>query len=104
MISHGAQAVHHVGWDVDQIALLDLALLLADGHEPAAVEHVIELVGRMRVGIDVPSAGDLELVHQLEEPAVGQLLHLRDLTSHQTGTVPLCSTTGETSSMLRTSI
>jgi hypothetical protein len=26
--------------------------------------------------LDVPTAGDLEFVHELEEPAIGHVLHL----------------------------
>src|SRR5262249_31577484 len=76
VFAHGTQAVHHVGRDVDEVALLDLALFAVDHHDAAPRGHVIELVRRVRVRIDEAAARDLELAHQLEEPAVGDLLHL----------------------------
>ena len=76
VVAHGTQAVHQVGRDVHEVALLDLPLLPVDHHDPAPGGDVIELVGRVRVRIDQPAARNLELADELEEATVGDLLHL----------------------------
>ena len=76
MVGHRPQAVHRVGRDVHEVALRDLAGLVADGHEPATGGDVIELVRGVRVRVDEAAARHLELAHQLEVAAGGDLLHL----------------------------
>ena len=55
---------------------VDLPLLALDLHDPAPGRHVIELVGRVVVRIDVAASGDLELAHELEVTSLGDLEHL----------------------------
>ena len=43
---------------------------------PRPAQHVVELVGRVGVGVDVAAALHHEFVDQLQEAAVGRLLHL----------------------------
>src|SRR5918995_1250046 len=76
VVAHRSEAVHRVGWDVDEVALLDLAFLAVDHHDPPPRCDVIELVRRMRVRSDEAAARDLELTHELEETTVRDLLHL----------------------------
>ena len=104
VVTEWPKRMNFVGGDVDEIALLDLSTFILDRHQATTVEDVVELVGRVGVRVDSTSAHDFELVDQFEKAAVGDLFHLADFTIHQTGTVPLCSTIGASSSMLRTSI
>ena len=91
VVAHRPQAVHQVRRDVHEVALRDLALLAVDHHDPAARGDVIELVRRVRVRVDQAAARDLELAHQLEEAAVGDVLHLArvDEPPHRDGAVVL---------------
>src|SRR5262249_36661442 len=70
------QAVHLVGRDVDEIPGDGVTLLAADGHAPRPRHHEVELVRRVRVGEPLAADPHLELVRQLEVPAVGEVLHL----------------------------
>ena len=79
MIADRAQGVHLVGRDVHEVALGDLPVLAVDRHDALAVHDVIELVGRVGVGVDQPSARDLELVDQLEVATVGDVFELSGL-------------------------
>ncbi len=79
VIADRAQGVHLVGRDVDEVALGDLPVLAVDRHDPLAVHHVIELVGRVGVRVDQASTRDLELVDQLQEATVGDVLELAGL-------------------------
>src|SRR5947207_9747621 len=64
---------------VDQVALLYVALLVTDLHDAAATDDVVELVRRVAVRVDEPTALDLELAHQLEVTAFRRLEHLARL-------------------------
>src|SRR5439155_17036080 len=76
VVAHRTQAVHGHRRDVHEVALDDLALFALDDHDPPARRDVIELMGRVVVRVDLAAARHLELAHQLEETAVGDLLHL----------------------------
>ena len=67
------------------------ALFAGDHHDPLAGGHVIELVGRVTVRIDQPATGHLELAHELQVPAGGDLVHLprADEPPHRHGAVVL---------------
>src|SRR5882757_4099514 len=74
--AHGAQAVHLVGRDVDEVARSHRPFLVVDGHDTAPRHDEIPLVRRVTVGEHGATRRHLELVDQLHEPAVGQFLYL----------------------------
>src|SRR5260370_30206898 len=76
VVAHRSQRVHGVRWDVYEVALADLAIFARDGHDPPARGDVIELVGRMVMRVDESATGNLELAHELEMPAFGDVEHL----------------------------
>src|SRR3954454_12172328 len=76
VVAHGPQAVDCVGWDVHQVALTDLTVLALDRHDPATARDVIELVRRVMVRVDEAAARHLELAHELEVTALGDVEHL----------------------------
>ena len=87
----GRKRVDGVGRDVDEVALADRPILLADGHDPPAPEHVVELVRGVGMGLDPTSPRHLELVHQLEEAPLGGVPELAgiDHPPHGHGAVVL---------------
>src|SRR5207245_2991507 len=91
VIRNRPETVDRVRWDVHEIALADFAVLTFDGHDAAAGCHVIELVRRVGVRVDIPTTRHLELAHQLEITAVGDVFHLawRDQPPHGHGSVVL---------------
>src|SRR5580704_3856129 len=65
------QAVHLVRRDIHEVPLGDVPLLAVDDHQALAVQHIVELVGRVGMRVDGAAAKDLELVDQLEGTALG---------------------------------
>ena len=74
-----------------EVTLRDLAVFAFDRHDPASGGDVIELVRRVVVRVDVSAARDLELAHELEVTALGDLEHLARLDEppHGHGSVVL---------------
>ena len=71
-------------------------VFVAYDHRPVTIKDVIKLVCRVLVGVDFSTAGDLELVHQLERAALRRSRMVPGAIMYQTGVVPLCSTMGST--------
>ena len=82
----------------------DLALFAVDRHDPAAGGHVIELVRRVVVRVDEPAARDLELAHELEVAALGDVEHLARVHEPPHGHGAVVLDDRPTSSIDRTSI
>lgn len=73
VLADRTEAVCRVRGDVNQIALLDLPLLLVDGHDATTGGDVVELVARVRVRLHFTASGHFELRHIFEVATPGDL-------------------------------
>lgn len=76
VITDRSQRMHRVRRDVHEVALTDLSGLALDFHDAATRGDVIELVRGVVMRVDVPAARDLELTHEFEMAALGDVEHL----------------------------
>src|SRR5260370_36004838 len=75
ILARRAEAVNLVRRNVYEVALPDLPSFVTDDHLTLAVEHVIELMGRVGMQVHGSAAGDLEFVDQIQRAASREFTH-----------------------------